>query len=191
MQDDQVSDVVTEQWISRHGITIPRAAGVFQSPTGWVKIDGRGTIIAAGERDQTVLAWLVERNTLSYADVDYGIAYVTCRSADRAYRRQMGYKSSLDLSVLSGGGGLSCEQAAQVFSLVRASLGREDCGVIEYACDTVRIPDAPTNYKPNYRRAFTALAKAFDKAAKDVREGTVSDEPQPRIEKSLALRIDS
>lgn len=180
-------DVVTEQWVDRHGIRIPRAAGVFQSDTAWVKIDSAGRIIAAGERDQTVLAWLVEIQTLSSHDVDYGIAYVTCRSAERAYRRQMGYKSSLDLSFLAGGSGLSCVQAAQVFCLIRNALGRENVAIVEYACDTVRGPDTPVNYRPNYRRAFSALASAFDKAVRDVRDGNVSDEPQ----KPLAVKINT
>ena len=189
MRDDQDGDVVTEEWIQRHGIQIPRAAGVFQSGTGWVKVNGSGEIVAAGERDQTVLAWLVENQTLGYADVDYGIAYVTCRSADRAYRRQMGFKSSLDLSALSGGSGLSCEQAAQVFCLMRTEIGRENVEIVEYACDTIRTAETPANHKPNYRRAFSALAKAFDRAVKDVKDGNVSDEPQPRIEKTLARVI--
>ena len=190
MQEPQ-EDVVNDQWILSHGINIPRAAGVFQSETAWVKIDNRGAIVAAGERDQTILAWLVEQETLNSADVDYGIAYVTCRSAERAYRRQMGYKSSLDLSILASGGGLSCQQAAMVFCLMRTAMGRENCDIVEYACDTIRMPDLPANHKPNYRRAFTALAKAFDKAAKDVREAEPSMEPQPRREKPLALPIES
>lgn len=179
MQEPDIEqDVVTEQWLAQHGIRIPRAAGVFQSESAWVKVSSAGKIIAAGERDQTVLAWLVENETLSSADVDYGIAYVTCRSAERAYRRQMGYKSSLDLSVLAGGSGLSCEQAAKVFCLTRNAIGRENVAIIEYACDTIRSPDMPANHKPNYRRAFSALARAFDQAVKDVREDRVSDEPQ-------------
>ncbi|MCE9565831.1 MAG: hypothetical protein K8U57_27720 [Planctomycetes bacterium] len=191
MRDDQGGDVVNDEWVLRHGIRIPRAAGVFQSGTGWVKVNGSGEIVAAGERDQTVLAWLVDRQILGYADVDYGIAYVTCRSADRAYRRQMGFKSSLDLSALSGGSGLSCEQAAQVFSLMRVEIGRENVEIVEYACDTIRSPETPANHKPNYRRAFTALAKAFDRAVKEVKDGKISDEPQPRVEKPLALRLES
>ncbi len=188
MQESDIDhDVVTEQWLSQHGIRIPRASGVFQSESGWVKVGPGGKIVAAGERDQTILAWLVENETLSSADVDYGIAYVTCRSAERAYRRQMGFKSSLDLSMLAGGGGLSCEQAAMVFCLMRNELGREECGIIEYACDTIRSHETPSNHKPNYRRAFSALARAFDKAVKDVREGKVSMEPQ----KSLAKSIDN
>jgi hypothetical protein len=178
MQDAGDTDIVTEEWIRSHQITIPRAAGVFQSPTAWVKINGHGTIIAAGERDQTVLAWLVERNTLCDTDADYAVAYFTCRSAERAYRRQMGYKSSLDLTTLSGGGSLSCEQAAMVFSLICRALGKER-QVIEYACDTIRVAGLP-NYQPDYRKAFNALAKAFDQAVRDVREGNVSMEPQPR-----------
>lgn len=188
MQEPDIEDdVVTEQWVSRHGIRIPRASGVFQSETAWVKISSTGKIIAAGERDQTVLAWLVESKTLNSADVDYGIAYVTCRSAERAYRRQMGYKSSLDLSVLAGGDGLSCEDAAKVFCLVRNSIGRENVAIVEYACDTVRGPDTAVNHRPNYRRAFSELARAFDRAVKDVRDGNVSDEPQ----KPLALEINT
>lgn len=188
MQDSDIEDdVVTGQWVERHGIRIPRASGVFQSETAWVKLNSTGKIIAAGERDQTVLAWLVECQTLDSADVDYGIAYVTCRSAERAYRRQMGYKSSLDLSVLAGGDGLSCEQAAMVFCLARNAIGRENLAIVEYACDTVRSPDTPVNHKPNYRRAFSELARAFDRAVKDVREGNVSNEPQ----KSLAHEINA
>jgi hypothetical protein len=32
------------------------------------------------------------------------------------------------------------------------------------------------------RKAFTALAKAFDRAVRDVRDGRMSDEPAPRID---------
>ena len=172
MTEQTEGDVVTQQWLDRHRIAIPRAAGVFQSATAWVKIVS-GSVVAAGEKDQTVLAWLVDNGTLGSQDVDYGIAYVTCRSAERAYRRQKGFKSSLDLAALSGGGGLSCEQAAQVFCLMRAELGRENLAVIEYACDTCRGPDGKSNYRPAYRKAFTALARAFDNAARRVREGDV------------------
>lgn len=163
-------DLVTEQWLERHRIRIPRATGVFESGTAWIKVDARGTIVAAAEKDQTVLAWLVERKILGLVDADYGIAYVTCRSADRAYRRQMGFKSSLDLSVLGGGSGLSCEQAAEVFGLMRQELGPKNCKIVEYACDTTRTSETPENHKPPYRAAFTALGKAFDRAVKDVRE---------------------
>ena len=182
MQDEDIAgDVVTDQWIARHGIRIPRAAGVFESGTAWVKINGSGVVVAAGERDQTVLAWLVSQKRLANSDIDYGIAYVTCRSAERAYRRQMGFKSSLDLSALSGGGGLSCEQAAQVFCLMRREIGPKLCAIVEYACDTVRAPGSPSGYNPPYRSAFAALAKAFDKAVQDVRDGKVSMEPMPKI----------
>lgn len=178
------NDVVTPEWLLRHGVVIPRASGVFQSDTAWIKVDGRGVIVAAGERDQTVLAWLVDQGTLSSADVDYGIAYVTCRSAERAYRRQMGYKSTLDLSHLAGGTGLSCEQAAKVFSLTCQAMGKENRAIVEYACDTIRTHDLP-NYRPEWRRAFTSLARAFDQAIQDVKENRVSDEPQPRVDQAL------
>jgi hypothetical protein len=187
---DMEGDVVTEEWITRHAIRIPRASGVFQSPTGWVKTDGSGTIVAAGERDQTILAWLVEREVLSYADVDYAIAYVTCRSAERAYRKQMGFKSSLDLSLLAGGSGLSCEQAAKVFCVIRTKLGHKLVKDIEYACDTIRTHETPDNHKPPYRKAFSALARAFDQAVKDVKDGLVSDEPQTGLHKTLARHVE-
>jgi hypothetical protein len=182
---DIEGDIVNESWLTRHCIRIPRASGTFQSETGWVKINSAGRIIEAGERDQTILAWLVEVQQLNSHDVDYGIAYVTCRSAERAYRRQMGYKSSLDLTVLAGGSGLSCEQAAQVFCLTRAAIGRENAAIIEYACDTTRSPSTPPNHRPNYRRAFSDLAKAFDQAVRDVREGRVSDEPQKPLARPI------
>jgi hypothetical protein len=188
--EDIKGDVVTDQWITRHGIAIPRAAGVHQSDTAWVKVNGSGTVVAAGERDQTILAWLVETGRLMNTDIDYGIAYVTCRSAERAYRRQMGFKSSLDLSMLAGGGGLSCEQAAKVFCVMRRALGHELCKVIEYACDTMRTADGPR--KHDYRKAFSSLAREFDDSVKAVRDGMVPDEPQPMrsgLEKILARGI--
>lgn len=107
---------------------------------------------------------------LSSADVDYGIAYVTCRNADLAYRKQKGFKSSLDLTILASGTGLSCEEAAEVFSLMRQDIGKDNCRIIEYACDTIRTLDTPANHRPPYRQAFSALAKAFDKAVKTVRD---------------------
>jgi hypothetical protein len=189
MDQEQASDVVNNQWLTRHGIRIPRASGVFQSKSAWVKTNTTGDIVAAGEKDQTVLAWLVEKQILNSGDVDYGIAYVTCRSAERAYRKERGYKSSLDLPFLSGGTGLSCEQAAQVFCLMRRYIGQRNCSIIEYCCDHIRTSDDVKNQP--YRKAFTALAKAFDTAIKEVREGRVPDDPTAGLKKTLARSPES
>jgi hypothetical protein len=186
MQDAPDTDIVTEQWLAHHRIRIPRASGVFQSPTAWIKVNGSGVIIAAGEKDQTVLAWLVETEVLSSVDVDYSIDYVTCRSAERAYRKQRGFKSTLDFSLLSAAGGLSCEQAAKVFCLVRRSLGHKFSSIVEYACDTHRSADTPSNYNPPYRQAFSALGRSVESAINDVKEGRVSDDPQEGLKKFLA-----
>jgi hypothetical protein len=169
-QQEIVGDIVTEQWLRSHRVAIPRAAGVFKSPTAWVRVDQAGTIVAAGETDQRIVAYLVERKVLNSADIDYAIAYVTCRDAHRAFRKQRGYKSHLDISMLAGGDNLSCEQAAEVFSLVTREIGRKFCDIVEYACDTIRTADTPTNYRPPYREAFSALARAFGRAVKEVRK---------------------
>lgn len=166
-QDEIQGDIVTAEWLTRHRVAIPRAAGVFDSPTAWVRVAPGGTIIAAGEKDQTVLAWLVDHGILEWADLDYGVSYVTCRAAQRSLRKATGYKSCLHLPTLSGGDGLTCEQAADVFSLITRELGRKNCEIIEYACDTTRTPDTPFNYRPPFREAFSALARAFGKAFKE------------------------
>jgi hypothetical protein len=162
------SDVVTEQWLRSHGIVIRRAEGVHQSPSAWVKVNSSGVITAAGVADQRIVAWLVEQGILSSADIDYAIAYVTCRDAHRAYRKERGYKSCIDIT--AAGGSLSCEQAAEVFSLLCKELGRKNRDIVEYACDTARSPHHKPNYVPPYRIAFTALARSFDAAVKKLRE---------------------
>jgi hypothetical protein len=167
MLEDIVGDVVTDEWVLNHGIAIPRATGVHKSSSAWVRVE-HGRIVAAGKNDERVLAWLVEQRILNEADVDYAIAYVTCRDAHRAYRKQRGYKSFLDISV--AGDSLSCEQAARVFSLLCRGLDRNLRQIVEYACDTVRTPDTPLNYRPQYRKAFTALAREFNAAVSWVRE---------------------
>jgi hypothetical protein len=116
------------------------------------------------------LAWLVEQGFLGNADIDYGITYMTCRDAHPAYPKQRGCKSFLDISTLTDGSAVSCEESAELFSLMTASIGQKFCKIIEYPIDTVRGPDAAPNYRPPYRLAFTALAKAFEQAVKELQE---------------------
>jgi hypothetical protein len=175
MQGDLIGDIVTPEWLERHAIAIPRASGVFQSPTGWVRVDSHGTIVAAGESDERVIAWLVARGILDNADIDYAIAYVTCRDAHRSYRKERGYKSCLHIDVLGSSSSLSCEQTAEVYSLMCRELGQKYCRIIEYAWDTVRTPETPPNYEPPYRKAFSALAHAFRAAVKQVMEDSAAD----------------
>lgn len=166
--DQSTGDIVTEQWLKSHGIVIRRAEGVHQSASAWVKVNSSGVITAAGATDQRVVAWLVDQQVLSSADIDYAIAFVTCRDAHRAYRKQRGYKSCIDLA--AAGGSLSCEQAARVFSILTRTLDRKLREIVEYACDTVRTPETTANYRPPYRRAFSTLAHEFDAAVRWVRD---------------------
>jgi hypothetical protein len=168
MQGELTGDIVTEQWLQRHGITIPRASGVFSSAKGWVQVE-HGTIIAAAETDERVIAWLVSRGVLDNADIDYAIAYATCRDAHRSYRKERGVKSCLDVKILGSSNSLSCEQTAEVFSIMCRELGQKYCRIIEYAWDTVRTPETSAN-KP-YRKAFSALAHSFRAAVKQVMDG--------------------
>lgn len=165
MQDNS-GDIVTDQWLSSHRINIPRATGIHQSTSAWVRVDNKGTIVAAGVADQRVIAWLVHKQILNSSDVDYAIAYVTCRDAHRRCRKERGYKSALDLQL--AGSSVSCEQGAEIFSLMRRQLGAKYTEIIEYAWDTHFRPNTPENYRPPYRKAFNALPKAFHDAVKAI-----------------------
>lgn len=74
-------DVVTQAWLSRHAIAIPRAAGYYESSTAWVKVDNAGRISHAGLRDQTILSALISREKLTEDAQYYGFTYLDWRNA--------------------------------------------------------------------------------------------------------------
>lgn len=171
MTEQDGQDAVTEQWLDQHQIKIPRAPGLHESPSAWVKVNGRGVIVAAAKKDQTVLGWLITKGHLSRIDEEYAIAYMTTRSAFRGTLDVV--PSSLYDRIIAQGGAVSGEENAAIFQQVCRDIGRDCRKTIEYACDTPFRPNRADDDKDEgnarlkhfkYRPAFIALMKSFDAA---------------------------
>jgi hypothetical protein len=54
----RVDDFVPMGWVDQHGIRIPRADGLFESPRAWVRIT-HGVITNAGLKNQSILAVMI------------------------------------------------------------------------------------------------------------------------------------
>ncbi len=51
-------DFVPGGWTEQHGINVPRADGIFESPTAWVRI-AHGVITGAGLKNQSILSMMI------------------------------------------------------------------------------------------------------------------------------------
>ena len=69
-------DFVPAGWAEKHGISIPRSDGIFESPTAWVRV-AHGVITGAGLKNQSILSMMIslrvvdegeERSAALYAD---------------------------------------------------------------------------------------------------------------------------
>lgn len=176
-EQDAATDAVTQQWLTQHQIRIPRVPGVHESSSAWVKVNQRGTIVAAGKKDRTVLSWLIARAVLGRIDEEYGIAFLTTRSAFRGSLDAV--PSSLYDRIIAQGGVVSGADNAALYQQVCRDIGRDYRRAIEYACDTPFISDRPNDEKDegnaklrhfNYRPAFSALIKSFDEAIRQLSE---------------------
>jgi hypothetical protein len=77
-------DAVPSGWAEQHGISIPRADGIFDSPTAWVRVS-HGVITGAGLKNQSILSMMIslrlvdegeERSAMLYTD--WKTAFLSC-----------------------------------------------------------------------------------------------------------------
>ncbi len=75
-----VEDSVPAGWSERNGIEIPRADGVFESATAWVRIK-HGIIVGAGLRNQSILHLAISLELLDQGAEHHGNLYRDWRAA--------------------------------------------------------------------------------------------------------------
>ena len=73
-------DFVPAGWTERHGIEIPRADGVFESGTAWVRIK-HGVIVGAGLKNQSILSLAISLKLLDQGAEQSANQYKDWRTA--------------------------------------------------------------------------------------------------------------
>lgn len=73
-------DSVPPGWAERHGITIPRAEGVFESATAWVRVKS-GVIVGAGLKNQSILSLAISLELLDQGAEHHANLYRDWRAA--------------------------------------------------------------------------------------------------------------
>lgn len=73
-------DTVPPGWPERHGVAIPRADGIHESPEAWVRVKG-GTIVGAGLKNQSILLLMVSLGLLDQGAEHHGNLYKDWRAA--------------------------------------------------------------------------------------------------------------
>ncbi|QEH36521.1 hypothetical protein OJF2_51050 [Aquisphaera giovannonii] len=73
-------DFVPAGWTERHGIEIPRADGVFDSGTAWVRIK-YGVIVGAGLKNQSILSLAISLDLLDQGAEHHANLYRDWRAA--------------------------------------------------------------------------------------------------------------
>ncbi len=73
-------DSVPAGWAERHGIAIPRADGVFESGSAWVRIK-HGVIIGAGLKNQSILLLAISLELLDQGAEHHASLYRDWRAA--------------------------------------------------------------------------------------------------------------
>lgn len=79
-KDSSDQDVVTNEWLKRYGIHIPRADGIFESSEAWVRIKN-GNIIGAGLKNQSILFMAISFGLLDQGAAHDGNLYKDWRAA--------------------------------------------------------------------------------------------------------------
>jgi len=79
-QPGREDDVITPGWADRHGISIPRAEGIHESPEAWVRVKG-GTIVDAGLKNQSILLLMISIGLLDQGAEHHGSLYKDWRAA--------------------------------------------------------------------------------------------------------------
>lgn len=73
-------DSVPPGWAERHGIVLPRAEGVFESATAWVRVK-HGAIVVAGLKNQSILHLAISLDLLDQGAERHGSLYRDWRAA--------------------------------------------------------------------------------------------------------------
>jgi hypothetical protein len=73
-------DSVPDGWAARHGITIPRADGIFESASAWVRVK-HGVIVGAGIKNQSILCLAISLSLLDQGAEHHGNLFKDWRAA--------------------------------------------------------------------------------------------------------------
>ena len=68
------------EWAERHGISTPRADGIFESPEAWIRVK-HGVIVGAGLKNQSILLLAVSLGLLDQGAERHGSLYKDWRAA--------------------------------------------------------------------------------------------------------------
>lgn len=128
------SHVVSLEWVKQHRIQIPLASGVFESETAWVKVNARGQIVQASQKDNSILSFLLNGGWIESCHVDCALSFMELR---HAYTNRMGYKSnSIYLARLGCAGVIGREEVEDAYEDICKAMGRSrDTRVVIYACE--------------------------------------------------------
>ena len=162
MQQDISGDVVTEQWLRRHRISIPRATGLFESDTAWVKVGKGGVIVEASERDKSLMAHLIGRKVLDPHHAEYSFCFMELR---HAFLSRTLYKSNSVFLDQLFGVSLSDRDAASMYIAICTALGKARVRIIHAAVENRAAPSnthLTNTAAKQHREAFTALVRALE-----------------------------
>ena len=73
-------DFVPAGWAERHGVSVPRADGIFESPEAWVRLK-HGVIVGAGLKSQSILSLAVSLGKLDQGAEFHANLYRDWRAA--------------------------------------------------------------------------------------------------------------
>lgn len=165
--DDTRGDLVTPDWLRLHGIVIPRAEGVFESESAWVKTDAQGRVVAASEKDRSVLAYLVAQGDLNELHRYYALVFVDLWNA--FLRKTQHYANPVYAAEFFGADPGDSSFGGLYLKVCR-KLGRGHEKTVKRGLQPVSPATAGLNVT-TYRMAFDALARAVNEARVDAEEG--------------------
>lgn len=126
--------VVNIEWVKRHSIKIPYAAGVYESPTAWVKIGPQGEITHASEKDATIINYLVGAGYIDTCHMEASLSFMELR---HAYQSKSGFKSNSVYLAKFGDGTISKADVERAYEYICNELENKSVKLVVYACNEV------------------------------------------------------
>lgn len=137
MDQRSEGDVVTEQWLAKQDIVIPRASGLFESDSAWVKVDSNGVIVAASEKDKSLIAFFIARQMLKPCHAEYGFCFQEMR---HAFLSRVTYKSNAVFLAQLFGRSVSQTDAESMYLTICTALGRPRVRLIQSVMENRATP---------------------------------------------------
>jgi hypothetical protein len=158
-------DFVPAGWTEQHRIEIPRADGLFESSTAWVRIT-HGVIVNAGLKNQSILSVMISMNLLDQGANRHGSLYTDWKAA---------FLSRLD-PTKSGGKGDDNPDAWSKEDRYSKLLRRVDPDYLS-AMDCMVAPRPKAKHliafqfhQKEFAEAFELVAKAMNEINRDAEE---------------------